>query len=140
MIFMFQKEVADRIIAECNTKEYGRISILTNFRLEILDNFKISKNCFFPKPKVDSKVIVFKPKVKVMNNIINIENLEKITNIFFSNKRKMINKPMSKIFKNYKNVANKLKLNLNSRPSELSLNDYYNLVELYENQLNNLGV
>ena len=52
----------------------------------------------------------------------------------------MINKPMSKIFKNYKNVANKLKLNLNSRPSELSLNDYYNLVELYENQLNNLGV
>ena len=113
MIFMFQKEVADRIIAECNTKEYGRISILTNFRLEILDNFKISKNCFFPKPKVDSKVIVFKPKVKVMNNIINIENLEKITNIFFSNKRKMINKPMSKIFKNYKNLANKLKLNLN---------------------------
>tara|TARA_B100001029_G_C15060743_1_gene458238 strand:+ start:2773 stop:3564 length:792 start_codon:yes stop_codon:yes gene_type:complete len=132
IIFMFQKEVADRILAKHNTKDYGRISILANFRLEVTDNFKISKNCFFPKPAVDSKIIVFKPKTNINYNIRNIKNLEKITNIFFSNKRKMINKPLSKTFKEYKDVAKKLKLNLSSRPSELSCNDYYRITEFYE--------
>ena len=129
---MFQKEVAERILARCNTKEYGRISVLANFRLEMVENFKISKNCFFPKPAVDSKIIVFKPKIKLNHKIHNIKNLEKITNIFFSNKRKMINKPMSKTFREYKNIAKQLNLNLNSRPSELSSDDYCRITEFYE--------
>ena len=132
IIFMFQKEVADRILATYNTKEYGRISILANFRLEMIESFKISKNCFFPKPAIDSKIIVFKPKIKLKNKIRDVKSLEKITNIFFSNKRKMINKPMSKTFKEYKNVAKELGLNLKSRPSELSIDDYFKLAEFYE--------
>ena len=71
--------------------------------------------------------------MKFNYKIRNIKNLEKITNIFFSNKRKMINKPLSKIFKEYKNIAKKLSLDLNSRPSELSSDDYYKLTEFYEN-------
>ena len=129
---MFQEEVADRILARYNTREYGRISVLANLRLEVLENFKISKNCFFPKPAVDSKIIVFKPKIKLNYKIHDIKNLEKITNIFFSNKRKMINKPLSKTFREYKNIAKQLNLNLNSRPSELSGDDYYRLTEFYE--------
>ena len=132
IIFMFQKEVADRILAKSNTKEYGRIAILTNFRLDIVESFKISRNCFFPKPNVDSKIIVFKPKIKIKHKIQSVKNLEKITNIFFSNKRKMINKPCSKIFKEYREVAKKLRINLNLRPSELSNSDYYKLTEYYE--------
>ena len=132
VIFMFQKEVADRILAETNTKEYGRISILSNYRLDVLESFNISRNCFFPKPDVDSKIIVFKPKAQIKYNV-NIKNLEKVTNIFFSNRRKMINKPFSKLFKNYKEVAKKLKTNLNCRPSELSSNDYFRITEFYEN-------
>jgi len=132
IIFMFQKEVANRILAKPNTKEYGRIAILANFRLDIVKNFTISRNCFFPKPSVDSKIIVFKPKLKIDYKIADIKNLEKITNIFFSSKRKMINKPFSKIFKDYKSVAKNLKMNLHSRPSELSNNDYYKLTEYYE--------
>jgi 16S rRNA (adenine1518-N6/adenine1519-N6)-dimethyltransferase len=81
---------------------------------------------------VDSKIIAFKPKIKNDYKISNIKNLEKITHIFFSNKRKMINKPFSKIFDNYKEVAEQLKINLSLRPSELSCNDYYRLTEYYE--------
>ena len=132
IIFMFQKEVADRILASNNTREYGRISVLANFRLEMLQSFKVSKNCFFPKPLVDSKIIVFKPKIKLKHKIHDIKNLEKITNIFFSNKRKMINKPLSKVFKEHKDIAKQLNLNMNSRPSELSGDDYFRLTELYE--------
>ena len=132
IIFMFQKEVADRILSKTNSKEYGRISILTNFRLETKESFKISKNCFFPKPAVDSKIIVFKPINKSNYKIDNIKNLEKITQIFFSSRRKMINKPLSKIFDQYQDICKKLNLKLNSRPSELSIEDYYKLTELYE--------
>jgi len=70
--------------------------------------------------------------MKFNYKIRNIKNLEKITNIFFSNKRKMINKPLSKIFKEYKNIAKQLSLDLNSRPSELSSDDYCRLTEFYE--------
>ena len=74
---------------------------------------------------------MFKPKRKVSNNIKNIENLEKITNILFSNRRKMINKSIKKILD-----KNKLKLikdlNTKSRPSELEPEKYYKITELFE--------
>ena len=68
----------------------------------------------------------------VKYKIKNIENLEKITQIFFAGKRKMINKPFSKIFKNYKKVAKLLNINLNKRPSELSCENFYEITEKYE--------
>ena len=132
IIFMFQKEVANRILAKPNTKDYGRITVLTNFRLNVIDSFKISKKCFFPSPNVDSKVIIFKPKSKTDYKIKNIKNLEKITQIFFSGKRKMINKAFSKLFKNYKKTAESLKIDLKKRPSELLCEDYYKMTEYYE--------
>ena len=64
LIFMFQKEVADRIIAKSKTKEFGRLAILTNWRLEIKKHFDISRNCFFPKPKINSTLLSFRPKKK----------------------------------------------------------------------------
>ena len=132
IIFMFQKEVADRILAKPNTKNFSRISVLINLRFNIIKNFLVSKKSFFPSPKIDSKIIVFEPKLKIKYNIKNIENLEKITKIFFSGRRKMVNKPFSKLFKNYKDVAQSLNIDLFKRPSELSCDDYYKIVEKYE--------
>ena len=132
IILMFQKEVADRILAKPNNKNYSRITILTNLKLDIDYNFNVSKESFFPKPKIDSKVVVFKPKNKIKYKIKNIDNLEKITQIFFSGKRKMINKPFSKIFKNYEEVATSLNIDLKKRPSELSYENYYQITEKYE--------
>ena len=73
-----------------------------------------------------------KPKNKIKYKIKNIDNLEKITQIFFSGKRKMINKPFSKIFKNYEEVATSLNIDLKKRPSELSYENYYQITEKYE--------
>ena len=131
LILMFQKEMADRIIGNYNTSKYGRLSILANFRLEVLNKFNVSSNCFFPKPKINSTVILFRPKKNIFFNIKNINNLEKVTNIFFSNRRKMINKSMKKIFKNnnFKSIKN---INLKSRPSEIKPDKYYEITELFE--------
>ncbi len=132
IIFMFQKEVADRILAKPYSKDFGRLSVLSNFRLNVVESFQVSKNCFFPKPKIDSKVIVFKPKSNINYKIKDIRNLEKITQIFFSGKRKMINKAFSKVFKNYKSTAEILNIDLKKRPSELNYHDYYKITEYYE--------
>ena len=132
LIFMFQKEMAERIIGKYGTSKYGRLSILTRYRLKALDKFKISPNCFFPKPKIDSTVLLLKPNNKIKNKIKNIENLEKITHIFFSKRRKMINKSFSKLFKNSQALSRKLDINLSLRPSQLNENDFYRIVEYYE--------
>jgi 16S rRNA (adenine1518-N6/adenine1519-N6)-dimethyltransferase len=131
LIFMFQKEVADRIIAKENTKNFGRLSILCNWRLEVKKHFNVTKNCFFPKPKIDSTILSFKPK-KSKFTIKNPKNLETVTRILFSNRRKMINKNFLLLFKKDKSVAEKLDLKLNLRPEELSSEMFYKITMMYE--------
>jgi 16S rRNA (adenine1518-N6/adenine1519-N6)-dimethyltransferase len=131
LILMFQKELAEKITGKHLTKNYGRLSILTNYRLNVLKKFTVSPNCFFPKPKVTSMVIHFKPKIQNLYNIKKIDMLEKITNIFFSNKRKMINKNIVKLLKEKEiNKISDLKMNL--RPADLKPETYFKITEIYE--------
>jgi 16S rRNA (adenine1518-N6/adenine1519-N6)-dimethyltransferase len=130
-IFMFQKELGKKIIGKFPSNDYGRLSILTNFRLKIKKFFYISPNCFFPKPKVTSMIIHFKPKMFRAVNIKRVANLENITNIMFSNKRKMINKNIKKIL-NKAAIEKISELKLNQRPSEIKPEIYYKITELFE--------
>ena len=131
LVLMFQKEMAERIIGKFNSISYGRMSILCNYRLHLIKKFDVSPNCFLPKPKVVSTVIQLHPKIETIK-IKNIENLEKITNIIFSNKRKMINKNIKKIFQRNEKLKKIKNLDLKKRPSEISPDIYYKLTELYE--------
>ena len=89
------------------------------------------KIVFFPRPKVKSIVIQFKPKNKISHKIKDIKNLEKVTNILFSNKRKMINKNIKKII-NKKSLRKLSSLDLSLRPSEIGPETYYRITEIYE--------
>ena len=131
LIFMFQKELAEKITGRFGTTKYGRLSILSNYRLNLINQFNISPNCFFPKPKVTSTVLFLKPK-NTKFKIKKIENLEKITNFIFSRKRKMINKSIKKIFKNKSDLKKKINLNLNSRPAEIKPEIYYKITQIFE--------
>ena len=131
LILMFQKEVADRIIAQFNTSAYGRLSILANWRLNIKKICDISSESFLPRPKIQSSLIHFTPK----NNFANIKdpiNLEKITRIFFSHRRKMLKKPFNQIFNGNIDLLNKFNLDLNLRPQNLDFDTYYKLTIEYE--------
>ena len=135
LILMFQKEVADRILAKPNSKNFGRLTVLSNWKLDIKKHFDISGNCFSPKPKIDSTVLSFSPKIKNEFDLKDTKILEKITRILFSNRRKMINKSFSKLFKNYKDVAKSLNLELNKRPGELSVEMFYKIAIRYEKSI-----
>jgi 16S rRNA (adenine1518-N6/adenine1519-N6)-dimethyltransferase len=132
LILMFQKEVADRIIAKTRTKEFGRLAVLSNWRLDIKKHFDISKNCFFPKPKINSTLLSFKPKKINTFNLKNPKNLEKVTRILFSNRRKMINKNFKKLFNQNMSISKNLNLDLSVRPEELNYEAYYKIAEQYE--------
>ena len=132
LILMFQKEVADRIIARTRTKEFSRLSVLTNWRLEIKKHFDVSKNCFFPKPKINSTLLSFKPKKINTFNLKNPKNLETVTRILFSNRRKMINKNFNKLFEKKISMIKNLNIDLSKRPEELSNEMYYKIATQYE--------
>ena len=131
LILMFQKEVADRIIAKFDSSNYGRLSILANWRLNINKICDIFPESFSPKPKIQSSLIHFTPK----KNFAEIEdplNLEKITRIFFSHRRKMLKKPFNQIFNGNNDLLKKLNINLNLRPQNLDFDTYYKLTIEYE--------
>ena len=132
LVLMFQKEVADRIIAKSNTTNYGRLSILSNWRLDIKKIFDVKPSSFFPKPKVESSVLLFKPKFNFYP-LRNPENLEKISRIFFMHRRKMLKKPYNQLFNGNLDIAKKLNINLELRPQNLNFETYYELSKEYEN-------
>jgi len=131
LILMFQKEVSDLIIAKFNTSKYGRLSILSNWKLNIKKILDIKPESFFPKPKIDSTLLLFTPK----NNFFRLKdpkNLEKVTRIFFNQRRKMIKKPFNQLFNGDQKILDKLQIDLNLRPQNLNIDTYYKLTNEYE--------
>ena len=131
LTLMFQKEVADRIISEFNNSNYGRLSILSNWKLNVKKIIDIKPQSFSPRPKIDSSLLLFTPKEKFFK-LKNPKNLEKITRIFFSQRRKMLKKPFNQVFDNGKEVAEKFGIDLNLRPQNLEPEVYFKLVKEYE--------
>tara|TARA_Y100000816_G_C26086402_1_gene573367 strand:+ start:1095 stop:1874 length:780 start_codon:yes stop_codon:yes gene_type:complete len=131
-IFVFQKEVADRILASENTKNYGRLSILTSWKMNKKKIINIDPKYFYPKPKVWSSLITLTPKLNY-EYLKKSKNLEYITKIFFNQRRKMIKKPMRQLFYDFEDVAKKLKIDLTVRPQNLSKEKYLDICKLYEN-------
>ena len=131
LVLMFQKEVADRIIAKSNTSKYGRLSILSNWKLDIQKIIDIGPESFSPRPKIESTLLLFTPKSKIFK-LNDAKNLEMITRIFFSQRRKMLKKPFRQIFQNSEEVSQKFGIDLNLRPQNLEPELYFKLVEEYE--------
>ena len=132
---MFQKEVADRIIAKVDTKNYSRITILANWRFNIDKMFDINPECFSPRPKIKSSLLKFTPK----ENIFEIKypkNVEKITKIFFGQRRKMVKKNFIRLFKNFDYLSRTIKIKLTDRPQNISIEKYLMMAKELEKKLN----
>ena len=131
LVLMFQKEVAERIIANFNSSNYGRLSILANWKLNIKKICDIKPESFNPRPKIDSSLLFFTPKQNFYK-IKDPKNLEKVTRIFFNQRRKMLKKPFNQLFNGDKKVLDKLEIDLNLRPQNLNFDTYYKLTSEYE--------
>jgi len=131
LILLFQKEVADRIISNSNSSNYGRLSIISNWKLNIKKIIDIKPSSFNPQPKVDSSLLLFSPKKKFFK-LNNPKSIEHVTRIFFNQKRKKIKKPLNKLFRNSEKIIKKLNLNVDLRPQNLDYETYYMLARELE--------
>ncbi len=124
MILMFQKEVADRILANNGNKKYGRLSVLVQSRCKVKKLLDAPASIFSPRPKVDGTVIQFEP----INNFnkISFQKLEKLLEKSFSARRKKIKNTLS----DYHHHLKQLQIDENLRPENLSVSDYCNLAKL----------
>ena len=131
LTLMFQKEVAERIVAKPGSKNYGRLSILTNWLTATTKLFDIPNSAFIPPPKVQSSVIQLKPFSKPIYDV-SFDSLEKITHLTFSQRRKMLKTSLKKV--NGHMILESLNISPNIRPENLSIIDFCKLAKkIYEN-------
>ena len=131
LTLMFQKEVADRIIAKPGSKNYGRLSILTNWLTQSTKLFDIPSKAFIPRPRVNSTVIQLKPLAKPLYDVP-FQSLEKLTKLAFSQRRKMLKTSLKKV--NGHVILKSLNISPNIRPESLSIIDFCKLAKkIYEN-------
>jgi 16S rRNA (adenine1518-N6/adenine1519-N6)-dimethyltransferase len=126
MCLMFQKEMADRIISEKDSKEYGKLSIIAQIFFHVREEFVLKSHLFIPPPKVDSSVVSFKPK----DTDVNFKELEKLLQNLFSMRRKTINSILNKTNKDLLQIFSDLNIDKNLRPENLSIDDYINITKL----------
>jgi len=120
MVIMLQKEVAERIIAQPGSKNFGRLSVMMQSFFDVKKVMDLKAEAFFPKPKIASAIIYFK-KNKKLPPIINISDLEHLTTILFTKRRKKIRT----ILKDYR--INIPEIDFDKRPENLVLEEFYQL-------------
>ena len=89
IVIMIQKEVADRLSAKVGTKEYGSLTVFLNYFYDVKKVFNVSRNCFIPKPNVDSAVIRMIRKEQ-REYLKDINHFNKLVKDSFRFKRKTI--------------------------------------------------
>ena len=124
LTMMFQKEVAKRITAKPGTKNYSRLSVISQLQARTKILFDIPDTAFFPKPKIQSSLVQFIP-YKVKNYDFNFQKMEKLTRFVFSKKRKMLRT----IFKKEGGTTflKSISINPNIRPEKLTLEEFCKL-------------
>tara|TARA_B100001027_G_scaffold184625_1_gene136686 strand:- start:712 stop:1497 length:786 start_codon:yes stop_codon:yes gene_type:complete len=134
LVLMFQKEVADRIVANVNTKDYSRITILANWKFKIQKKFDVSADNFYPVPKIQSSVLDFLPKERIAD-IKNPKNLEYITQVLFNQRRKMIKNNIKKLFFNFEEILKNNNISPRDRPQNINIDKFLDIVIAYEKNL-----
>ncbi len=120
MTLMFQKEVAERIVATTGTKKYGRLTVLCQILCDIEYGFEVEKEYFTPQPKVDSTVIKLKPKENSDQLIPLIPVIEKLTHHLFQNRRKQIKNAFKALFPDdFEDILLSVNLSPTQRPEEI---------------------
>ena len=134
MTLMFQKEVADRIIASPNSKSYGRLSVAVGWRTKVTKLFDIDPKAFTPQPKVWSTVLHFEPKFQ--GNSCSFKNLEKVTTAAFGQRRKMLRTSLKTLSVNTEKLILDSGLDETMRAENVSIEKFVKLATSYQKQCN----
>jgi len=119
MVLMFQKEVADRLVAPPRSKDYGRLSVLAQHVCSVQRLFDVARSAFVPPPKVTSTVVRLRPRARG-ERLADLHGLEAVTAAAFGQRRKMLRGALSGLFADPGAVLTGLELAPTARAEELS--------------------
>ena len=127
LTLMFQKEVAERISAEPNNKNYGRLSVISQLVCKVKPLFNLNPNCFVPAPKIWSSVLLFLPQENIPT-AEEFKKLEKITEVAFGQRRKRIRQSL-KILPNLEKACEIAGVSLTDRAENITPKQYLILAQ-----------
>jgi 16S rRNA (adenine1518-N6/adenine1519-N6)-dimethyltransferase len=129
VILMIQKEVAERIVSKHNSKDYGILSVLCQFYADVEVLFYVSKNVFFPKPKVDSSVIKLKFFEKPVHYVKDEDFFKKVVKTAFNQRRKMLRASLKQL-EEWNKLKTEITFDLTKRPEQLTIRDFVEISNL----------
>lgn len=127
LTLMFQKEVGDRICAVTGTKDYGRLSVISQLQCNITKLFDLPPSCFVPAPKIWSSVLLFLPKERVVAQDV-LAKVEMLTGLAFGQRRKMIRQSLKSVV-SIMQIMEELHIDTTLRAENLSPEDYLHIAE-----------
>lgn len=127
---MFQKEVAERIVASPGSKSYGRLSVLSQWRTKARIAFSLPARAFTPPPKVDSALVVLEPR-QTAENAGSVEALEKVTAAAFGQRRKMLRSSLKSVLADTETALARININPTLRAEQLSVSQFCALARLH---------
>lgn len=127
LTLMFQKEVGDRILAVPGTKDYGRISVISQLQCEVIKLFDLPPTCFVPAPKIWSSVLLFKPKAEAYSKEV-LDKVEMLTGLSFGQRRKMIRQSLKSV-KGIFEIFGELEINPELRAENLTPEQYLDIAK-----------
>ncbi|MGH1417569.1 MAG: 16S rRNA (adenine(1518)-N(6)/adenine(1519)-N(6))-dimethyltransferase RsmA [Hyphomicrobiaceae bacterium] len=131
MALMFQKEVGERIVATPGTKAYGRLAVLAQWRTEAFIELTLKPAAFTPPPKVDSAVVVLKPRDQLQPSGCTTKSLSKVTAAAFGQRRKMLRQSLKTLVTMPELLLNEVGISPEARPETLTVAQFANLAAAY---------
>jgi 16S rRNA (adenine1518-N6/adenine1519-N6)-dimethyltransferase len=129
LTLMFQKEVALRIAAAPGSNDYGRLSVICQWRCVCKKLFDVNRSAFTPPPKITSSIVQLVPRAKPEIECT-VTALERVTAAAFGQRRKMLRSSLKSVFDTPEQVLEKLGIDATRRAEELAVNDFARLALL----------
>ena len=128
LTLMFQKEVAERIVAKPGGKDFGRLSVLCQYRASARKLFDVNRSAFTPPPKVTSSIVQLFPKAKPEPEC-RLEVLERVTAAAFGQRRKMLRASLRSLVPEPERLLNELGINPELRAEQLPVEAFAQLAQ-----------
>jgi 16S rRNA (adenine1518-N6/adenine1519-N6)-dimethyltransferase len=128
LTLMFQREVAERLVAKPRTKAYGRLSVMTQWRMEAKILFDVHRSAFTPPPKITSTVVQLIPRLETQS--IDFTAMERVVAAAFGQRRKMLRQSL-KSLGDIEALLEKAGIEPTARAEELGVEDFIRLTEFY---------
>jgi len=130
LTLMFQREVAERIVAKPNTDAYGRLSVLAQWRTRPKILFDVSRQAFTPPPSVTSSIMRIEPLAEPIAPA-DLRDLEKVTEVAFGQRRKMLRQSLKQLAPDAEALLNVAGVDPTARPEQLSVAEFASLARAY---------